>query len=189
MVRSARSTAALPLLIGLSIVLVDQGLKRWVLHTLVDGPPLNPIPGMLRLVFVRNSGMAFGLFHGYSALIGVLAGLIIGGMLWWTRHWFRTTSRLAQISTATLAAGGVGNVLDRIQHGYVVDFLHLPILPIFQVFNSADVAVSLGAIGLFVVLWQEDQRTRSSAAEAPRTPSSPHAPALSDHGMHDKEIS
>ncbi len=174
MVRSARSTAVLPLLIGLSIVLVDQGLKGWVLRTLIDGPPQDPIPGILRLVFVRNSGMAFGLFHGSSALIGVLASLIIGGMLWGTRQWFQSASRLAQLSTATLAAGGIGNVLDRIQHGYVVDFLHLPILPIFQVFNSADVAVSVGAFGLVVALWQEDQRTRAAAGGADCPPSPPH---------------
>ena len=174
MVPSARPTAALPLLIGLSIVLVDQGLKGWVLRTLIDGPPQDPIPGILRLVFVRNSGMAFGLFHGSSALIGVFASLIIVGMLWWTRQWFQSASRLAQLSTATLAAGGIGNVLDRIQHGYVVDFLHLPILPIFQVFNSADVAVSLGALGLFIALWQEDQRSRSSAARADHTPPPAH---------------
>ncbi len=176
MVPSARATVSLPILIGLSILIVDQGLKSWVLRTLIDGTVRDPIPGVLRLVFVRNTGMAFGLFHGYSALIGVLAGLIIVGMLWWTRHWFHTASRLAQLSTATLAAGGIGNLLDRVQHGYVVDFLHLPMLPIFQVFNSADVAVSFGALGLFVALWQEDQRTRASGAVSDRTPTRPHGP-------------
>jgi len=174
MVRSARATAVLPLLIGFSIVLVDQGLKGWVLRTLIDTSPQDPIPCILRLVFVRNSGMAFGLFHGSSTLIGVLASLIIGGMLWCTRQWFQSAGRLAQLSTATLVAGGIGNVLDRIQHGYVVDFLHLPIIPIFQVFNSADIAVAFGAFGLFVALWQEDQRTRASTRRADRPPSPPH---------------
>lgn len=63
MVPPARTTVSLPLLMGLSILIVDQGLKGWVLRTLIDGTLREPIPGVLRLMFVRNTGMAFGLFH------------------------------------------------------------------------------------------------------------------------------
>lgn len=155
------SVVLISVVLGVSILILDQALKSWALRTLGTGTIREPLDGVLRLVYVENTGVAFGFFAGYSALLGVLAGLIIIGMLWGARRWLRTAGLLAHLSTACLVAGGIGNILDRIRYGFVVDFLHLIPLPLFQVFNSADVAVSVGAVGLFIVLWRDDRQRRA----------------------------
>ncbi|HEY1015753.1 MAG TPA: signal peptidase II [Herpetosiphonaceae bacterium] len=163
--------ATVPTVVGVAIVALDQGMKSWAMQALGAGARLEPVPGVLQLVYVQNTGMAFGLFAGASALLGVLASLVLLTVLWQARAWLRATDGLGRLSTASVVAGGVGNILDRIQHGFVVDYLSLLPLPIFQVFNSADVAISLGAVGLGITLWRDDRRTRrrdrSTPAPAP----------------------
>lgn len=164
--RTGWKIAGGPVLVGITVLALDQWLKGWALRALGTGTSMEPVGGVLRLVYVENTGVAFGLFAGASALLGVVAALVILGVLWHARLWLHTASLLARLSSACIVAGGVGNIIDRIRHGFVVDFLHLIPLPIFQVFNSADVAISVGGVGLFIALWRAD-RTAAPAAQPP----------------------
>ncbi len=146
------------------VLIIDRLVKGWTLRTLtpVGNPGSEPVPGLLRLVYVENRGVAFGLFQNNSLLFAILATIIIIGMVWRGWSWFLQTDALARTSVALIVAGGVGNVIDRVLYGFVVDMITIIPLPIFQVFNIADMAISAGAVLLFISLWREDVRQRAA---------------------------
>ncbi|HEY1014663.1 MAG TPA: signal peptidase II [Herpetosiphonaceae bacterium] len=158
---------ASPLALALAALALDRYVKVWTLGRFDSpGAGFDPIPGLLRLTYVENRGVAFGLFQNNSTLFGIIAVLIIAGVMAYANRWFWQTSLLGRASLALVLAGGLGNVIDRLRYGFVVDTIHLIPLPVFQVFNIADAAISLGAVGLFWTLWREDARQRREQAAA-----------------------
>ena len=105
--------------------------------------PVELWPGVLRLRCVRNTGMAFSLLSGRSALLGVLSvALIAGGLLLLRRYRLGPLSRAG----AMLALGGaLGNLADRLLLGYVTDMVEITLFR-FAVFNLADAALTVGMI-------------------------------------------
>lgn len=151
------------LMTGLAVLGLDRLTKWWALDSLRPQGSADPICGLLRWVYVENRGVAFGLFQNNSGLFAVLALLVIIGIVWQSRRWLGSTGGLGQLSVALIVTGGIGNLIDRVLYGFVVDFIHLVPLPIFQVFNVADMSVSLGAVLLFITLWREDMRQRRAS--------------------------
>ena len=168
--------AALPwmpaLCIAGAVVLVDQATKAWVLRHLVDAPPLTVIPGFFSLTFSRNTGGVFGLLAGAPSaarraffVASTLVALgVIGHFL---RRWGRE-SRLLVIALSLVAGGAVGNLVDRLRFGSVVDFIdwywrshH------WYTFNVADSAITTGAALLLVQSLLPDPATGSPPRSAP----------------------
>jgi signal peptidase II len=143
---------AIGFLIALAVLAADQASKYAVLHIwhLQDGHVLSPLP-VLDLVLVWNHGITFGLFAGFGAkiLLAVLASLVIIALLVWIA---RTKSWLVTIAASTIAGGAVGNVLDRLRYGAVVDFIHVHIGAVAYpwVFNVGDSAIVCGVIALMI---------------------------------------
>lgn len=156
------------LLVGLiaAMLLLDRLVKWWTLANLTPrgNPGFDPIPGILRFVYVENRGVAFGFLAHNTLLLGVAATCVILGMMWKARHWFQDADLVAQIAVALIVAGGFGNIYDRFAYGFVVDMIHLIPLPIFQVFNIADMAISFGAVFLFIMMWREDAAKRKATS-------------------------
>lgn len=132
--------AAATVLVG-----VDQAVKGLVLERLRDSGigRLEVIPGLLEFEYLENTGAAFGLFGGMTWIITLLTGLVAlglaGVLLLYKKH-----SAFSFFSAALLLAGGVGNLVDRILRGYVVDFIHITFFP--YIFNVADCFVTIGAV-------------------------------------------
>ncbi|MDE2238556.1 MAG: signal peptidase II [Rhodospirillales bacterium] len=143
---------AIGFLIALVVLAADQASKYAVLHIwhLQDGHVLSPLP-VLDFVLVWNHGITFGLFAGFGAkiLLAVLASLVIIALLVWMA---RTKSWLVTIAASAIAGGAVGNVLDRIRYGAVVDFIHVHIGAVAYpwVFNVGDSAIVCGVIALMI---------------------------------------
>ena len=137
--------------ISLSVLLaLDQVSKGWFIRHYQPGSSVPVIPGFFSLTYVRNDGMAFGLFQGNNLLLGLLACLILILGLYYSRflNW-----RLLEpnILGALFLAGAAGNLIDRFRHGYVVDFAdfylgnwHWP------AFNVADSCITVMVVWLFV---------------------------------------
>lgn len=147
---------------GLVLVLVlalDQLTKRLVAHSIVPGEQIAVLPG-IQLVHTRNHGVAFGLEAGNQALVTALVGLALLGLLvYFATHAARP---LIWLPTGLLLGGALGNLLDRIRSGSVVDFVQLPLG--WPPFNLADASIVLGvALLLFVI---ESPRDRTHAREA-----------------------
>ena len=128
------------------VVLIDQ-LTKALARASVDRGEEDPILPALKLVNVRNDGVAFGIDAGGSTLLIVVIALALAAVvLYFARHASRP---LIWLPTGLLIGGAVGNIVDRIRDGAVTDFLKIPVWPAF---NLADVAIVAGVLALVVVL-------------------------------------
>ena len=149
------------------IVLVDQIIKQYVINTMDLGERIVLIPGVLRLAYVQNTGMVFGFLANHSWVPMVLVPLVMLGLLFIIiRNWF--PDRLCQIALAFILGGAIGNYIDRLRHGFVVDMFE-PIFVQFAVFNLADVFIVCGGI-LFILAhvrleWRKKQNVQEQASD------------------------
>lgn len=133
------------LLVALAVVALDQAAKAWVVAFFaVRGTDLLTVLPVFNLVLAWNRGVSFGLFNGggETSLFAVLAAAIVAALVWWLA---RAGTRSLQIAIGLVIGGAVGNIVDRLARGAVVDFLdfHLGTLHWFA-FNVADTAICLG---------------------------------------------
>ncbi len=133
-------------LIILITVILDQLVKILIERTFIPGQSYPLIDEILHLTYVRNSGAAFGLFDNYNEVLILLTILIITGFIYFFNSYIKKNICL-QIGFGLIVGGGIGNLIDRIRLGYVVDFLDIRIWPIF---NLADIFIVIGTI-IFVV--------------------------------------
>ena len=131
-----------------AVVLLDQVSKLLVLAYLYEGQ-VEVIGGVLNFTYVENRGMAFGLLadHRWVFIVLSVVGIALMGF-----YLFRYTERhLSRIGLALIVGGGIGNMIDRIRLGFVVDFIDFCAFDFWMwVFNIADAAVCVGA-ALFVL--------------------------------------
>ena len=121
------------------MIVLDQILKLWAERNL-DPIPDPFLPG-LYLTYVKNTGIAFGLFQGNSALLGWVS-LLVGALLLLYLGYAKSAA-WTRFALSLVAAGALGNAIDRIGRGYVIDYLDLG-PGLWPVFNLADALVVLG---------------------------------------------
>lgn len=150
---------ALPVALALFVVtlVLDQTTKVWVERAFALGES-RPVLPFFALTYVRNQGAAWGMFQGAQVLLagfGVVAGVAL--CLFW-RRLFGPNPRVLPM-VGLLLAGIIGNVIDRLRLGYVVDFLHVHWAGWhFPCFNVADSAICL-AVGLLLLLqWRVENK-------------------------------
>ena len=132
------------------VVALDQVAKKLARDGIRPGEEDPILPG-LKLVNVRNDGVAFGIDAGGKTLvIAIIALALLALVLYFARH---TARPLIWLPTGLLIGGAIGNIGDRIRDGAVTDFLKLPAWPAF---NLADVAITVGVITLIFVLERRD---------------------------------
>lgn len=123
------------------IVIIDRLTKCILLKNFSEGESVRVIPGIFHLTLVLNSGAAFGLFKGQSALFTIFSVLIIALICAYTLR-NGCKDLLMLIPLGLITGGAAGNLIDRIAFGHVVDFLDFRIWPIF---NIADASITIGA--------------------------------------------
>lgn len=131
------------LLIGVSVAafLLDRVSKLLADAYLTVGMGVEVLPSLLRLQLTRNTGMALGIFAGNSLLIIVLPVLaVLAGALAMRRYHL---THFTAVAAGLILGGFLGNFVDRVFFGYVLDMIYLPFLPFF-VCNIADVGITLG---------------------------------------------
>jgi signal peptidase II len=157
-----------PLLLAAAAALAaDQGFKYLTVQVMDLSRvwAIDVLPPYLNLRYGENRGVNFGLFGDGSdvqrwVLIGISL-LVMAGIVIWVA---RARAPLAmQISAGLLIGGAMGNVVDRVLHGYVLDFLNMSCCGINNpfVFNTADIFIFAGALGL-VFLDGADKRKKAS---------------------------
>ena len=134
------------------IVVIDQLTKAWVLSGL-DLRELGRVPvwpPIFNLTWVENRGVSFGLFGDGSArwMLSGFSVVVAGVLAWWA---LKADRRLLVSSIGLIMGGAIGNVIDRIRFGFVVDFLDFSGTGVFPwVFNIADSAITIGVILLIL---------------------------------------
>ena len=139
------------LIVALVGLVLDQGSKLWLVHgfDLQGNGPVRLLP-VLDIVLVWNRGISYGLFQQNSDLgrwiLAVLTIAVTIGLWVWST---RCTSRLVALALALVIGGALGNGVDRVFYGAVVDFVHFHVGTFsWYVFNLADVWIVAGVIGL-----------------------------------------
>ena len=128
------------------VLVADQVTKALIREGLRRGEE-DPILPALKLVNVRNEGVAFGIEAGGQTLIVVLISLaLLALVVYFARH---LSKPYLWLPVGLLLGGALGNIIDRIREGAVVDFLKVPAWPAF---NLADVAITIGVLSLIYVL-------------------------------------
>jgi len=131
-------------LIVCALIAADQGLKAWTVSHLALGESAPFLPGLMRLTRLHNYGAAWSSFSGRTALlIAVTAVMLIGVFVLLARRIVRHPLGVA--GCLLILGGGIGNIIDRIAHGYVVDMFDLELFT-YPIFNLADCFVVVGAI-------------------------------------------
>ncbi|MCC6349333.1 MAG: signal peptidase II [Candidatus Eisenbacteria bacterium] len=173
------------LLLGIATfaVVLDQWTKRLATEHLASAPPVRLVGELVQLTYTRNSGIAFGLLAGRNfplyvfSIIAAVAVIVL-----FLRHARLSAAR--HVSLALILGGAVGNLIDRVTSGEVVDFILLAWRGHeFPVFNLADVAVTTG-VALFALVWSRDH-DHDPAVEHPED--RPAGGAETDwHESHDR---
>lgn len=166
------------------LVAIDQFSKTWIARSLpLDGATIPLIPG-LGITHARNSGAAFGMLRNLELRVGtwiidgtVLLGILslvvsLGLIVYMASHAGRLT-RLTRTALALVLAGALGNGIDRLRLGYVIDFVHFKVGRFdFPIFNVADSCVVIGA-GLLILgslLTSDTPRGTTTVAGPPPPP-------------------
>jgi len=146
--------------VGLVLVVVDQITKFLVEGRMREGLEVPILPGLFSLTRVHNTGVAFGMAQGNNLLTGLLALGILIFAGWMAREW-DWKKRWVQVVAGLVAGGAVGNLIDRIRVGYVIDFLDFHYGRwSWPAFNVADAAISIG-VGMLVLSWVVGQSPES----------------------------
>ena len=127
----------------LGAVCADQ-LTKWLAVIYLQGEPSFPLwKDVLHFTFVKNEGAAFGMLAEQRWIFMVISTVAILALLVYLIRW-RPKCRLVQIALAMIVGGGIGNMIDRLALGYVIDFIDFTLID-FAVFNVADSFVTVGA--------------------------------------------
>ncbi len=130
-------------------VFFDQ-LTKWLAVVYLQGQPsFSVVPGLMDFTFVKNPGAALGMFKDQRWLFMLFSAVAIVAILV-CLIFFRPKSRMAQISLAMICGGGIGNMIDRVMLGYVIDFIDFSNIGFVWVFNVADAFVTVGT-GLMIL--------------------------------------
>ena len=137
------------IVIALSVIF-DQVTKFLAVRHLYGNEPVDVIDGVFRFSYVENRGAAFGMLGEHRWVFMVISTVAIVGLLVYLFK-FAPKNRLLSIGLSLVVGGGIGNMIDRIRLGYVVDFLTTEFMD-FPIFNVADIFVTLGCICLAVYM-------------------------------------
>jgi signal peptidase II len=137
---------------------LDQATKLWIdarvpfdpLHSHAAGTDIEVIRGFFYIIHVGNTGAAWSMFSGQSLLLAILAAATLAG-IWFWRHSLGLRAPAAQLAFGLLCGGIAGNLVDRLAHGHVIDFIDLHFGSyVYPTFNVADSGICIGVI---LYLW------------------------------------
>lgn len=159
--------------IALAVIILDQLTKAWVLGA-IDAAHISQIPDGYRiaevappvfnLTYVLNTGVSFGLFGGGAGrwILSVFSVVVAGLLAWWAT---RADRRLMVGAIGLVMGGAIGNVVDRIRFGGVVDFLDFSGTGLFPwIFNVADSGITVGVVLLILDSFLSERRSAVGSA-------------------------
>ncbi len=135
------------LLIGAVIVAADQIIKYFVVNNLKPLGSVSVIDNLFKLTYVENRGVAFGMFNDMRWFFVVLTSVLIAAIIIFM-FIKRPGGKLFYIAAGLIIGGGIGNLIDRILYGYVIDYLSISFFS--PVCNFADYAITIGVVLLAV---------------------------------------
>ena len=143
---------------------IDILTKIWARGELMDIRSIPLWDNVFHLTYVENRGIAFGMFGG-GRIFFIIFTLIVLGLLFWFYQKTEPKTRWLRLGTCLVTSGAIGNLLDRIFRGFVVDFLDFRLID-FPVFNIADIAVCVGAFLLVIHCFTIEEKREDESVES-----------------------
>ncbi len=151
------------LILAALIVIADQAVKYLVVSHIALGETAFSILGLFSVTYVKNEGAAFSMMSGRVSALSVVSVLFcVGVVAYWI--WKKPKNKLLCTSLALMFSGALGNAIDRIFRGFVVDFINAEFIS-FPVFNIADTAIVIGAalLVLYEILFDKKEDKKKNA--------------------------
>ena len=148
---------------GVVLAALDQLFKLLVVSNFEVGQSQPLIPGILNFTYIRNEGVAFGLFAGMQWLFVILTVVLLGLIIFYMFK-KRPESRFFYFTVALIVGGGIGNLIDRIAYGYVVDYLSLSFF--HPICNFADYCITVGVVllAVYLLFFADKNKKKNDAA-------------------------
>ncbi|HEY8438624.1 MAG TPA: signal peptidase II [Candidatus Limnocylindrales bacterium] len=161
------------------VVVADQLTKAAVTSNLAPGQSVSVVGDLVRIVFGQNSGALFGLFKDNALMFGVVSLAVVAVIV--AYHARATPSPYLTVTLGLLLGGAIGNMIDRLRLGYVVDFVDAGIGGVrFYTFNVADSAISLAILLLLIAALRPSLVDGDSAARGSVRPATVAGAATTD---------
>lgn len=141
-------------LVIVALIALDQWVKFEIVKNIQLGEVKPFIPKILSLTYLRNTGAAFSILENQQWLFAVITLVVIGAAIWYlSKHIKGSVWLLSALSL--IIAGGIGNFIDRMHQGFVVDMFQLDFIN-FAIFNVADSYLTIGVLVLIVMMLKEE---------------------------------
>ncbi len=152
---TVREESVLIMAIVIALIVFDQLVKVFVSSTMVLGHSIPVLPGIFHITYIQNPGAAFGILAN-QRWVFIAAGVAILLLSVWFYPRVRNENRWIRYGGAMLLGGAVGNLIDRIRLGQVIDFLDFRVWPVF---NIADIGIVVG-VGciMYELLFRKDAK-------------------------------
>ena len=137
-----------------ALIVLDQLVKAYVVHNIALGEVKPWIPNLVSLTYLQNRGAAFSILQDQQLLFAVITLVVVVGAIWYL-HKHMEDSLWMVLGLTLIIAGGLGNFIDRISQGFVVDMFHLDFIN-FAIFNVADSYLTVGVIILLLAMLKEE---------------------------------
>lgn len=138
------------ILISILTLIIDIFTKQIVLNTLIEDQSITIIKDFFSITFAKNTGVAFSFLEGRIPFIIIMTTIVIFFILKYLKT--TTINKYESICYGLIIGGAIGNLIDRIIYGYVIDFFDFNLLGYsFPIFNLADTAIVIGVIILFIL--------------------------------------
>lgn len=136
------------------LIVLDQLVKSYVVQNIALGEIKSWIPNLVSLTYLQNRGAAFSILQDQQLLFAVITLVVVVGAIWYL-HKHMEDSFWMVLGLTLIIAGGLGNFIDRISQGFVVDMFHLDFVN-FAIFNVADSYLTVGVIILLIAMLKEE---------------------------------
>ncbi len=137
-----------------AMIVLDQLVKWWTVEHIALDTVQDFIPNVLSLAYLRNYGAAWSLLQNQQFFFIIVTLVVMTGAVWYLVKNLQGSLWLVS-SLSLVIAGGLGNFIDRLRLGYVVDMFHLDFIN-FPIFNVADSYLTVGVLILFICLMKEE---------------------------------
>ena len=136
------------------LIVLDQLVKSYVVQNISLGEIKSWIPNLVSLTYLQNRGAAFSILQDQQLLFAVITLVVVVGAIWYL-HKHMEDSFWMVLGLTLIIAGGLGNFIDRVSQGFVVDMFHLDFIN-FAIFNVADSYLTVGVIVLLIAMLKEE---------------------------------
>ena len=136
------------------LIVIDQLVKAYVVQNIALGELKSWIPNLVSLTYLQNRGAAFSMLQDQQWFFALITFVVMGVAVWYLHKHIEDSWWLVT-GIVLIIAGGLGNFIDRISQGFVVDMFHLDFIN-FAIFNVADSYLTVGVIVLVLAMLKEE---------------------------------